>query len=275
MALPEIVIQPRRSLFSLNLQEIWQYRELFLTLAWRDIKVRYKQTVLGVIWAVVQPVLSTVIFTVFFGRLAGIPSGQLPYSLFVLIGLVFWNFFSGSLISISNSLVENEHIIKKVYFPRIVLPLSAVVTSCVDFFINLLILFAYAFYLGYPPHTSLIIILPLAFFTTILAAAGSGLFFSALNVKYRDVRYALPYFFQLLMFLTPVIYSLNIISGRNSLIMAVNPMTSVIESVRMSFSSDGSLNPGLLIISALSVLGTLLVGLWYFNRTESQFADIA
>ena len=275
MALPEIVIQPRRSLFSLNLQEIWQYRELFLTLAWRDIKVRYKQTVLGVIWAVVQPVLSTVIFTVFFGRLAGIPSGQLPYSLFVLIGLVFWNFFSGSLISISNSLVENEHIIKKVYFPRIVLPLSAVVTSCVDFFINLLILFAYAFYLGYPPHNSLIIILPLAFFTTILAAAGSGLFFSALNVKYRDVRYALPYFFQLLMFLTPVIYSLNIISGRNSLIMAVNPMTSVIESVRMSFSSDGSLNPGLLIISALSVLGTLLVGLWYFNRTESQFADIA
>jgi len=267
------VIRPRK-LLSLDLKEIWAYRELFYIFAWRDIKVRYKQTILGVAWVVFQPVVSTFIFTILFGRLADIPSGNLPYSLFVMIGLIFWNFFSNSLNSASNSLVNNEHIIKKVYFPKIILPFSSILTGLVDLGVSLLLLMGYTLFIGYTPHFAFWLILPLAIIFTTFCAFGIGLFFCALNVKYRDVRYILPFFFQTLMFLTPVIYSLEIISGRNSVLMALNPMTSVIELNRHCFSGLCYINFNLALISILASTFYFVVGYWYFKRTEYLFADI-
>ena len=269
------VIQPPKNFLSINLKEIWQFRELFFILAWRDIKVRYKQTLLGAAWAILQPLVSTFIFTIFFGKLAKIPSGDLPYPLFVLSGLVFWGFFSNSLSSASNSLISSEHIIKKVYFPRIILPLASIITGSLDFLINLFLLFMVAGFYGYLPGLNSIPIFLLATIFTFLASSGISLFFAALNVKYRDVRYVLPFIFQTLMFLTPVIYSLEIVSQKNQLFMALNPMTSVIESVRQIFTPDPSYDLRLIAVSLISATTLSLFGLWYFKKTEYQFADLA
>jgi lipopolysaccharide transport system permease protein len=271
----ERIIEPKRSFLKIDLKEIWKFRELFYIFAWRDIKVRYKQTALGVIWVILQPLISTFVFTVFFGRMAGVPSGDLPYPLFVLIGLVFWGFFSGSLNTASNSLVSNEHIIKKVYFPRIILPLAAIVTSSVDFLVNLTLLFILGLFFGFLPNLATIPLILLAIFFTATSAAGVSLFFAAFNVKYRDVRYVLPFIFQTLMFLTPVIYPLSIVSPRNQLLMAFNPMTSVIEIVRQIFSGNLNLNFTLIGISFISTIIFSFIGLHYFKKTEYQFADIA
>lgn len=267
-------IRPVTSFLHLNLQEIWLFKDLLYIFTWRDIKVRYKQTFFGVAWVIFQPIMTTLVFTFFFGKLSNIPSADLPYSLFVFSGLVFWNYFQHTLISASNSMVENESIIKKVYFPKIILPLSSVLTCSVDFSINLILLLVFAIYLGYIPQLSALLVIPLAGLFTAFTAVGSGLFFSALNVKYRDVRYILPFFFQILMFLTPVIYSLDIVSGRNQSIMALNPMTAVVESVRQIFSSNPNFNPLIIGISSVSACLIFLVGIWYFNRSESYFADV-
>ncbi|OGC92132.1 phosphate ABC transporter permease [Candidatus Amesbacteria bacterium RIFCSPLOWO2_01_FULL_49_25] len=268
-----VIIKPESSL-ALNLSEIWRYRELFLTFAWRDIKVRYKQTVLGVAWAILQPVSSMVVFTVFFGNLAKIPSGNLPYSLFVLCGLVFWGFFSTSLSHASDSLVGNESIIKKVYFPKVILPLSAIVVSFIDFLINFSILMIYAVILGYYPSIWTLVIIPIAVIVTALSACGIGLFLSAFNIRYRDVRYILPFFIQVIMFLTPVIYPLSIVGLQKRAIMAINPMTMVIESVRQVFSDNPLIDTNLISISLISIVACLIFGLWYFKKTERFFADI-
>jgi len=265
------IIKPESSL-ALNLSEIWRYRELFLTFAWRDIRVRYKQTILGIAWAILQPVSSMVVFTVFFGNLAKIPSGNLPYSLFVLCGLVFWGFFSTSLSHASDSLVGNESIIKKVYFPKIILPLSAIVVSFIDFLINFFILMVYAVILGYYPSILTLVIIPVAVVVTAFSACGIGLFLSAFNIRYRD--YILPFFIQVLMFLTPVIYPLSIVSPQKQLIMAINPMTMVIESVRQIFNDRPIIDTNLVSISLISILVSLIFGLWYFKKTERFFADI-
>jgi len=268
-------IKPQEKFLKLDLKEIWQYRELLVIFAWRDIKVRYKQTILGVLWAIIQPLTSTFVFTIFFGKMAKIPSGELPYSLFVLIGVVFWNLFSNSLSAASNSLVSSEHIIKKVYFPRAILPLSSLVTSLIDFLINFLILIIAGLYFGYLPGVDKIPLIILVTFLTSLTAGGLGLFFSALNVKYRDVRYVLPFAFQTLMFITPVIYPLNIISRRNSLLASINPMTLIIEVVRGSFSGNLQIDPILICISSVSIIICIIFGIWYFQRTQHEFADIA
>lgn len=270
----ELKIRPSKIKLYLNLREIWDYRELFHIFAWRDIKVRYKQTALGVTWAILQPLVSTFIFTIFFGRLAKIPSGVLPYSLFVLCGLVFWNFFSGALNHASNSLVENENIVKKVYFPRLILPLSAIVTSFIDFTISLVMMLIFSFILGYVPSFMFIPILILGIFITAIGAGGIGLFLSSFNVKYRDVRYILPFFIQTMLFLTPVIYPTSMVSNINKYLMAINPMTGVIEAVRITIAGSGNIDWLLLGLSALSAIVFFIVGLIYFRQTEAFFADI-
>lgn len=182
-----IKIKPPKTNLYLNLKELWQYRELFYIFAWRDIKVRYKQTFLGIAWVLFQPLISMVVFTVFFGNFAKIPSGNLPYPLFVLCGLVFWTFFSNTLSSASSSLISNENIIKKVYFPKVILPLSAIVTGSVDLVINIILLFAVGLYFKFIPPLLILPIILLGYIISFLTASGLGLFFSALNVKYRNV----------------------------------------------------------------------------------------
>lgn len=270
----QVLIKPKSSWKLSDIVEIWQYRELFYIFTWRDLKIRYRQTILGIIYVVFQPVISMVIFTVFFGNLAKIPSGSIPYSLFVIIGLVFWNYFSGSLMRASNSMIENENIITKVYFPKIILPISSVVTFFVDFLINTALLFIIAASLGYPPNIMIFAAYPFAILITTVTAIGMGLFLSSLNVKYRDIRNILPFGIQILLFLSPVIYPLTIVSDRNKYLMALNPLTSAVEIVRSSFTSSFSFNPQILFISVISSLAILGIGIWYFKRTQAFFADI-
>lgn len=269
-----VTIKPKKNLFSLDLKEIWRYRELFYIFAWRNIKVRYKQTFLGVAWAILQPLVSMFIFTIFFGNLAKIPSGSLPYPVFVLCGLVFWNFFSNALSQASNSLVDNQHIIQKVYLPKIILPVSSVITSTIDFLINLVLLVVVLLFFKQVPSWNILLVVPLAWFVSVISATGLGLFLSALNVKYRDVRYVLPFFIQTLIFLSPVIYGTNIVRDSNKLIMALNPMTGVIEAVRVSVSGLTDFNWLLIGISVGASILFFLFGLFYFNKTERFFADI-
>lgn len=274
IAANEIVIKPKSKWMFIDLFEIWRYRELFYIFAWRDIKVRYKQTYLGIAWALFQPLVSMVIFTVFFGRLAKIPSGDLPYSLFVLCGLVFWGFFSGALTHASNSLVDNENIIKKIYFPRMILPFSAIITSLIDFAVSLFVFLVFAAILGRLPNLMFIPVLFVGLLVASLGASGLGLFLSSFNVKYRDVRYILPFFVQIMLFLTPVIYPTTIVRESNKYIMALNPMTGVIEAVRSTFSVNMQTDWLLLGLSSLSAVIIFIIGLAYFRKTESFFADI-
>lgn len=268
------IIKPTSREGFFDFTEIIRFRELFYVLSWRDVKVRYKQTVLGIMWAALQPIATMVIFTVFFGNLAKIPSGNLPYAFFVFCGLVFWTFFSSALTNSSNSMIENEQLIKKVYFPKAILPLSSIVTSSIDFVINLFLLIIIAIILKVGFHWNVLLVIPLGVLLTAFTAGGIGFFLSSFNVKYRDVRYILPFFIQLMMFLTPVIYPLTILSPRNRWIMALNPMSSVIESVRLAFSNGRYLNIGYIMVSLVSAICIFVIGYFYFKKTERFFADI-
>ena len=274
MSLPsrEIVISPK-TFGVIDLAEIIRFRELFYIFSWRDIKVRYKQTLLGVIWVIFQPLVTTLIFTVFFGNLAKIPSGDMPYPLFVLTGLVFWNYFSNSVTHAANSMVENESIIKKVYFPKIILPLSSLLTGFIDFLINLSLLFLFAIATGHIPNLKILYLLPFSLLVTIFSSAGLGLFLASINVKYRDVRYILPFFIQILLFISPVIYPLSILSPSHKIYMAFNPMSGAVEAARGIFSGTPP-DFSLMIVSAFSSLLILFTGFIYFSKTERFFADI-
>lgn len=271
---PVTIIKPKPKWSLIDLKEIWDYRELFFVFTLRDLKIRYRQTILGVLYVIFQPLVSMVVFTIFFGNLAKIPSGNLPYSIFVMIGLVFWNFFSGSLSRASNSMLENEEIITKVYFPKVILPLSAIFIFFVDFIINFIVLLLFAAVLGYIPNWTIFIILPLSIILTAITATGIGLFLASINVKYRDVRNILPYLIQIMLFLSPIIYPISIMSARNRYIMALNPITSVVEAMRQVYSKNFSLNPSIMFISIMSSITLLFIGLWYFRRTEQYFSDI-
>lgn len=270
----EITIKPIRTNFYLNFKELWDYRELFYIFAWRDIKVRYKQTFLGIAWVVFQPLVSMVVFTVFFGNFAKIPSGNLPYPLFVLCGLVFWTFFSNTLTSASSSLVSNENIIKKVYFPKVILPLSTVITGSVDLVINIILLFVVSLYFRFIPSLFVLPVIVVGYIISFLTASGLGLFFSALNVKYRDVRYITPFFIQLLIFLTPVIYPTSMIQSSDKFLFVLNPMAIVIESMRSVISGNSSIDFMTLGIATLISSVLFFSGLAFFNATEKFFADI-
>lgn len=273
MSVPTTVIRPKKIFNLRDLSELWHYRELLYFFSWRDLKVRYKQTTIGILWAVLQPLITMVVFSLFFGKLADIPSDSVPYPIFVYVGLLFWHFFSGALSDTSNVLVANQSIVTKVYFPRLILPLSSVITKFVDFVIASIILLGLMVYYGYIPNIGGFLILPVLLIITFMAAVGGGLWLAAVNVKYRDVRYALPFFIQILLFLTPVIYPASI-AGKYSWVLALNPMTGVIQSARAALLGTTPINWLLLSISFVACLFMLLIGIIYFKKVERYFADI-
>ncbi len=267
------VIRPKKTVSLADFKEIWQYRELLYFFTWRDLKVRYKQTAIGILWAIFQPFITMVVFSVFFGALLKTPSDGVPYPIFVYTGLLFWQFFSGALSETSNVLIANQAIITKVYFPRLILPLSSVITKFVDFLVAAVILIGMMVYFRYIPSITGILLIPLLLWITFMAAIGGGLFLAGFNVKYRDVRFALPFFIQILLFLTPVIYPASI-ATKYSWILAINPMTGVIQTARAALLGTAVVNWVLLLLSFSVCAVVLAIGIVYFKQVERYFADI-
>ncbi|RJO59350.1 ABC transporter permease [Candidatus Parcubacteria bacterium] len=270
-----ITIKPRSGWVSLNLRELWLYKELFYIFAWRDIKVRYKQTVIGILWAFFQPISTMIIFSVFFGGLAKIPSDGIPYPIFVYSGLLYWNYFSISLGGSSNSLVANEAVIKKIYFPRLLLPLSTTITPIIDFGIAILVLFGLMVYYHFTPTLLGIILIPVLVLLSFLSASGLGSLLAAINVRFRDVREVLPFFIQILFFVTPVIYPSTLVPDKYQWILALNPMVGIIDAARAGIVGDKPINFQLLLISAIIAVVLFIVGIFYFKKTEKIFADVS
>lgn len=269
----ELIIRPKKTFSWADVVELWKARELLYFFTWRDLKIRYKQTAIGIMWAVFQPFITMVVFSVFFGKLAKMPSDNIPYPIFVYVGLLIWQFFSTALTETSDCLVANKAIVTKVYFPRLILPFSAVVTKFVDFFVASVILVFIMAYYHYLPHILGLLILPLLLLISFLAASGGGLLLASINVKYRDVRYVLPFFIQLLLFVTPVIYPASI-AGGYSWLLALNPMTGVIKAAQAAILGNAPINWLLLGISGVTSLGLFVIGIVYFKKTERYFADI-
>ncbi|MDO8495061.1 MAG: ABC transporter permease [bacterium] len=269
----ETIIRPKKHLSWEDFKELWQYRELLYFFTWRDIKVRYKQTIIGVGWAVFQPFMTMVVFSIFFGHFAKMPSEGVPYPIFVFVGLLLWQFFSASLNGASASLTNNTGIVTKVYFPRLILPVSSTLTNFVDFAISFIVLIGIMAYYQFLPNLMGFWILPLLLVITFMIAVGIGMFLASINVKYRDVRYALPYFIQMLLFVTPVIYPPSI-AGKYSWILALNPMTGVIKAARSSILGTTPINWTLLGISTAFGILALVIGVVVFKKTERYFADI-
>jgi lipopolysaccharide transport system permease protein len=271
----EYTIEPKRRNL-LNLSELWEYRELFYFFAWRDVKVKYKQTVLGLLWVVLQPLTSVLIFSLFFGRALNIPSLGLPYPVFVFSGLLLWNLFSTSISSAGNSMISHGPIIKKIYFPRLIIPISTIIVTAVDFLIAFLLFVAMLLF--YDVRFSIIDILlfwPLATALTFLGTLGIVCWLSALTVKYRDVRYIIPFGLQIALFLSPVIYPVGIIKIEwVNYILAINPMYAAITIFRLPLVG-GELNYPLFLISCASTCFFFIFGTYYFKKTESYFADLA
>jgi lipopolysaccharide transport system permease protein len=269
----EIVISPSQGLFSLELVDLWHYRELFYFLAWRDIKVRYKQTVLGAAWAVLQPLLSMGLFSLIFGYFLSLPSGGVPYPIFVYTGLLPWQLFAFALTQSSESLIADRNLITKVYFPRLVVPLSSVAAGLMDFAISFVILIGMLLLFRIPLSWR-ILTLPAFVLLALLCAMGVGLWFSALNVQYRDVRYALPFLTQFWFFATPIAYSIEIVPENWRWIYSLNPMTGVVEGFRWALLGTDYTVGLLVLISSVIVLLVFIGGLAYFKRMEDKFADV-
>ena len=267
------VIKPKKTISWEDIKEIWKFKELLYFFTWRDIKVRYKQTVIGILWALFQPFMTMIVFSVFFGGLAKMPSDGIPYPIFVYTGLLLWQFFSGALSSTSSCLIGNQGIITKVYFPRLLLPISSTITKFVDFAIASTILVGMMIYYQYKPNLIGLLILPLCLLITFMASVGGGLFLASINVKYRDVRYALPFFISIMLYLTPVIYPASLV-GKYSWILALNPMTGVIKAARAALLGNAPINWTLLFISGATSFAILVIGFIFFKKTERYFADI-
>jgi len=268
------IIRPSARWVPINFREMWAYRELLFFLTWRDIKVRYKQTVLGAAWAVLQPVLTMVVFSIFFGRLAKLPSDGIPYPIFALSGLIPWQLFSYALTQSSNSVVANKNLISKVYFPRLIVPLAAVLSGLVDFAIAFAVLIVMMLYYGIAPGPAVIAI-PLAILFTVVAALSVGLWLSALNVRYRDVQYTIPFLTQFWMFVTPIAYSTTLVPERFRVVYGLNPMAGVVECFRWALLGQARGSGSLMAISAVVVLIAFFGGLVYFRKVEKTFADLA
>ena len=273
MELPTFVIEARQSLFDLDVPAIWQRRELLYFLVWRDVKVRYKQTAIGAAWAVLSPLMTVLIFTVVFGMLAKIPSDGLPYVVFAFAGFLPWTYFSQALSRSSVSLVGNAHLITKVYFPRLIIPLAAVTTPAVDFVLSLLSLFGLMFWYRVMPTWNLLA-LPLFLLLAALVALAVGLWLAPLNVRYRDVNHTIPFLVQAWMYASPIVYPLSLVPERWRLLYVLNPMVGVIEGFRWSLTGGG--NPNLVALTASVTVAALafLGGLMFFRRMERAFADV-
>jgi lipopolysaccharide transport system permease protein len=274
----ELVIAPPRRLLSVNWKELWRYRDLFLVLAWRDIAVRYKQTTLGILWALFQPLVTMIVFTFIFNRMANIGSGDgTPYPVFLYVGLMFWQYYSGTLTNASNSMISNAALIQKVYFPRLIVPATAATTGLIDLAISAVILVGLMFYYGVAPHLVGLLILPVLVGCAVLSSLGLGLLLASLNIKYRDVRYALPFFIQILMYVSPVIYPVKMLDHFpviKGLMLWLNPMAGVITNARAGLLGQGAVDFSVLGISLLMSLVYFVGGLYYFRCTERYFADI-
>jgi lipopolysaccharide transport system permease protein len=267
-----IFIRPSRGWVSLNLRDLWLYRELLYFLTWRDIKVRYKQTVLGAAWAVLQPFFTMVVFSVFFGRLAQVPSDGIPYPIFSYCALVPWSYFSGALDRAGNSLVGSANLITKVYFPRLAIPISAVLAGLMDFAIAFVVLLGMMLFYGIVP-TAAILTLPLFLLLAVVTALAVGLWLSALNVQYRDVRYTIPFLTQFWLFATPIAYSSTLVPEQWRALYGLNPMAGVVEGFRWALL--GKEPPSaLMAVSVVVVIVLLIGGLYYFRRVEKTFADV-
>ncbi len=267
------IIKARKGWMPLNLGELWRFRELLYFLAWRNIKVKYKQTALGVVWAILQPLLAMLVFSFIFGRLAGMPTDGVPYPLFVLIGLLPWNYFAGVLGQSAGSLVVESNLITKIYFPRLLVPASDAISMLLDFFITFLVLGVIFVYYGVTPGTGLALV-PLLILITLMNALGFGMWFSALNVRYRDIQYIIPFLIQIWMFATPVIYPKSLLGGRYGWVLLLNPMGGVIEAFRPALLGHMPIPWVSLLVSTATGLAVFLGGIFYFRRVERHFADV-
>jgi len=265
-------IEPPRGLFELRLREVWAYRELLYFFVWRDVKIRYKQTAIGVLWVVLQPVLNMLVFTLIFGRLAKLPSDGLPYPVFYFAALVPWTYFAYSLQTTTNVVVENQRLITKVFFPRLILPISTVLSGLVDFAIGFLVLAVFCVAYGIFP-TLAALWLPVLLVLALSTALGVGLWLSALNALYRDVRYVIPFLIQFWMFASPVAYASSLVPARWRWLYGLNPMAGVIDGFRWAITGRGQAPSLLLLVSACAVVLVLLGGIFFFNRMETSVAD--
>jgi lipopolysaccharide transport system permease protein len=266
-------IEPRKGWIALGLKDLWQYRELLFFLTWRDIKVRYKQTALGAAWAIIQPLFTMLVFTLFFGRLAKVPSDGIPYPLFSYAALLPWQLFAYALTESSNSVVANERLITKVYFPRLVIPLASILAGLVDFFIAFALLICMMIWYGVRP-TWAVFTLPFFVVLTMATAFGVGLWLSALNVQYRDVRYTLTFIVQFWLFASPVAYSSTLVPAGWRPFYGLNPMSGVIEGFRWALLGKAPAPGTMLWVSVVVVAALNLGGLYYYRRMEKTFADI-
>ena len=256
-----------------KLRELWQYRELLYFLAWRDIKVRYRQTVLGALWAIIQPLLTMVIFSLFFGRLAKMPSDGLPYPIFSYAALVPWTFFANALTQASNSLVLSANMVKKIYFPRLALPIAAVLAGVVDFVLAFGVLLAMMLYYGLVPTLN-VLWLPLFLLLALLTSLGVGLWLSAMNVQFRDVRYTVVFLTQAWLFVTPIAYPSNLLSEPWRTLYGINPMAGVVEGFRWALLGTDTAPGPMMLVSAVVALALFVSGAFYFRRMEQSFADL-
>lgn len=271
---PLLILRPSKGWVSLKLRELWRFRELLYFLVWRDIKVRYKQTVIGAAWAIIQPFTTMIVFSLFFGRLAGIPSDGLPYPLFSYAALVPWTFFAAGLANASNSLVGSANLIKKIYFPRLIIPISAVLSNAVDFCLAFGVLLLMMLAYGILP-TANIIFLPFFVLLALITALGVGLWLSAMNVQFRDIRYVVPFLTQVWLFITPIAYPSSLIQNETlRALYGLNPMAGVVEGFRWALLGTETAPSGVLVISTLAAAALLASGLFYFRRMEKTFADV-
>jgi lipopolysaccharide transport system permease protein len=271
-AVPYKVIEPSRGWLSLNLRELWHFRDLLYFLAWRDVAVRYKQTVIGAAWAVIQPFFSMVVFSLFLGGLAKIPSDGLPYPIFNYTAMVPWLFFSNALSQSANSLVGNSNLIKKIYFPRLIIPISTVLSGVIDFGLAFVVLLGMMVYYRIYPTLNMLFTIPLLLLA-LITSLGVGLWLSGLNVQFRDVRYAVPFLTQFWMYVTPVVYPASLVPEQWRALYALNPMVGVIEGFRWALLGTSAF-PSSIWISTVTAFLLLLSGAYYFRRLEKTFADV-
>jgi lipopolysaccharide transport system permease protein len=277
---PVLVIAPSTGWVPLQLGEMWRYRELLYFLVWRDIKVRYKQTLIGAAWAIIQPFMTMIVFSLFFGGLAKIPSDGIPYPIFSYAALVVWTFFVAGLTQASNSLVGSSHLIKKVYFPRLIMPLASVITGIVDFVLAfavlLIMILVYNLNAAQPIVMTIRVLwlLPMLLLA-LVTALGTGLWLSAMNVQFRDIKYVVPFLVQFWMFATPIAYPSSLITNETlRAIYAINPMTGVVEGFRWALLNSGTTPGPIIVVSALTATAVLISGAFYFRRMEKSFADV-
>lgn len=268
-----VTIEPGKSWVPLRLGDLWQYRELLYFLTWRDVKVRYKQTLLGAAWAIIQPLLAMLIFTLLFGQLAGIKSDDIPYPIFAFGGLLIWTFFSNSVTNSGNSLVGSSNLITKIYFPRMIIPAAAVAAGLVDLLLAFVIQIGLMIYYRVPPTWGLAMV-PVLILVAAMLALGVGMWLSALNVKYRDIRYAIPFLIQLWMFASPIIYPVSMLPARWQWLLMLNPLTGIIQNFRIALIGNAPFEWKSLGISVVTTVLVLVYSAFSFRRMERHFADV-